>query len=74
MIVLGANPEGSQFDFKILPNGNQDDYDLSYETKASKHDNAYHVELVKSFLINTGTVCRTIIFRKHRFHLMIHFM
>ena len=44
MIVLGANPEGSQFDFKILPNGNQDDYDLSYETKASKHDNAYHVE------------------------------
>ncbi len=30
MIVLGANPEGSQFDFKILPNGNQDDYDLNY--------------------------------------------
>ena len=74
MIVLGANPEGSQFDFKILPNGNQGDYDLRYETKASKHDNAYHVELVKSLLINTGTVCRTIIFRKHRFHLMIHFM
>ena len=42
MIVLGANPEGNQFDFKMLPNGNQDDYDLSYETKASKHDNAYH--------------------------------
>ncbi|MBT5787787.1 MAG: hypothetical protein HOI14_01820, partial [Flavobacteriaceae bacterium] len=44
MIVLGANPEGSQFDFKILPNGNQDDYDLNYQTRASKHDNAYHVE------------------------------
>lgn len=44
MIVLGANPEGNQFDLKILPNGNEDAYDLNFETKASKHDSAYHVE------------------------------
>lgn len=44
MLVLGSNPEGSQFDLKILANGNDDDYDVNYETKASKHENAYHVE------------------------------
>lgn len=44
MIVLGSNPDGSQFDLKIIPNGNNDEYNLFYETKASKHDNAYHVE------------------------------
>jgi len=44
MIVLGSNPDGSQFDLKILPNGNNDEYNLFYETKASKHDDAYHVE------------------------------
>lgn len=44
MTVLGANPEGNQFDLKILPNGNEDAYDVTFETKASKHENAYHVE------------------------------
>lgn len=44
MLVLGANPEGSQFDLKILPNGNDDEYDVNFETKASKHKDAYHVE------------------------------
>lgn len=44
MIVLGANPEGSQFDFKVLPSGDEDSYDLNFEVKASKHKSAYHVE------------------------------
>lgn len=36
MIVLGSNPEGSQFDVKILPDGNSDEYNLFYETKSFK--------------------------------------
>ena len=44
MIVLGSNPDESQFDLKIRPNGDNDEYNLFYETKASKHDDAYHVE------------------------------
>lgn len=44
MLVLGANPEGSQYDLKILANGNDDEYDVNFETKASKHKDAYHVE------------------------------
>ena len=42
MIVLGSNPDGSQFDLKILPNGNNDEYNLFYETKASKHHSPFH--------------------------------
>ena len=45
MIVLGANPEGNQMDIKILPTGGEDNYDVNFESKASKHPNAYHVEL-----------------------------
>lgn len=45
MIALGANPEGNQIDIKVLPNGDDENYDLNYESKASKHPNAYHVEL-----------------------------
>ena len=44
MIALGANPEGNQNDFKVLPNGDDDDYDVNFETLASKHPNSYHVE------------------------------
>lgn len=45
MIALGANPEGNQIDIKVLPNGDDDNYDVNFESKASKHQNAYHVEL-----------------------------
>ena len=44
MIVLGSNPEGSQFDIKILPNGSSDDYNMAFETLTSKHKDSYHVE------------------------------
>ena len=44
MIALGANPEGNQNDFKVFPNGDDDDYDVSFETLASKHPDSYHVE------------------------------
>ena len=44
MIVLGSNPEGSQFDIKILPDGSSDDYNMAFETFASKHKDSYHVE------------------------------
>lgn len=30
MIVLGSNPEGSQFDIKILPDGSSDDYNMAF--------------------------------------------
>ncbi|MGB2244924.1 MAG: hypothetical protein ACPH19_02200, partial [Flavobacteriaceae bacterium] len=45
MITLGANPEGNQIDIKIMPNGSEENYDISYESKASKHQDSYHVEL-----------------------------
>ena len=32
-------------DIKILPTGGEDNYDVNFESKASKHPNAYHVEL-----------------------------
>ena len=44
MILLGANPEGNQIDLKLLPD-NEDDYDVNFESKASKHADSYHVEL-----------------------------
>jgi len=44
MIVLGSNPEGSQFDIKILPDGSSDDYNMAFETFTSKHKDSYHVE------------------------------
>ena len=45
MIALGANPEGNQIDLKILSNGDDDNYDVNFYSKASKQENAYHVEL-----------------------------
>ena len=46
MIGLGANPEGNQLDVKLLSDGNDDvSYDVSFESKASKHQDSYHVEL-----------------------------
>ena len=45
MIALGANPEGNQIDLKILANGDDDNYDVNFYSKASKQENAYHVEL-----------------------------
>ena len=44
MILLGSNPEGNQIDGKLLPD-NEDDYDVNFESKASKHADSYHVEL-----------------------------
>ena len=45
MIALGANPEGNQIDIKVLPNGDDENYDVNYESRASKHPDAYHIEL-----------------------------
>ena len=46
MIVAGANAEASQEDLKMEGSGNDDDtYDLNFESKASKHDKGYDVEL-----------------------------
>ena len=45
MIALGANPEGNQIDVKVLPNGGDDNYDINFESKATKHLDNYQVEL-----------------------------
>tara|TARA_B110000046_G_C12842600_1_gene334279 strand:- start:270 stop:767 length:498 start_codon:yes stop_codon:yes gene_type:complete len=46
MVSLGANAEGNQLDLKFLPCRNDDtSYNVSYESKASKHKDAYNVEL-----------------------------
>ena len=45
MIALGANPEGNQIDVKVLSNGGDDNYDVNFESKASKHQDNYQVEL-----------------------------
>ena len=44
MIIVGANPEGSQFDVKLLPDGSEDDYNVQFDTFATKYKNSYHVE------------------------------
>ena len=41
MIALGANPEGNQIDVKVLSNGGDDNYDVNFESKASKHQDNY---------------------------------
>ena len=52
MVSLGANAEGNQLDLKFLPSGNEDtSYNVSYESKASKHQDAYHVELKIPFSV-----------------------
>ena len=45
MIALGANPEGNQIDIKVLSNGGDDNYDVNFDSKASKHQDNYQVEL-----------------------------
>ena len=45
MIALGTNPEGNQIDIKVLSNGDDENYDVNFLSKASKHPTAYHVEL-----------------------------
>ncbi|MEN8769557.1 MAG: hypothetical protein ABF269_08630 [Candidatus Arcticimaribacter sp.] len=45
MIALGANPEGNQIDVKVLSNGGDDNYDVNFESRASKHQDNYQVEL-----------------------------
>ena len=52
MINFGSNPEGSQLDMKIDANGNDDEsYDVNYYTKTTKHQNAYHVEMMIPFKV-----------------------
>lgn len=45
MIALGANPEGNQIDVKVLSNGGDDNYDVNFESRASKQQDNYQVEL-----------------------------
>lgn len=50
LVLMGSNAEGSQVDMKLTNNGNDDpSYDVNYYTKASKHENAYHVEMMIPF-------------------------
>lgn len=52
MISLGANPEGNQLDLKLLSTGEDDvSYDVNFESKASKHEDSYHVELKIPFSV-----------------------
>jgi hypothetical protein len=52
MVGLGANPEGNQLDVKLLSTGNDDiTYDVNFESKASKHEDSYHVELKIPFSV-----------------------
>ncbi|MFM1877745.1 MAG: hypothetical protein RLZZ241_611, partial [Bacteroidota bacterium] len=51
-ISMGSNPEGNQLDFKVNSGGNDDvSYDVTFYTKASKHENAYHVEMMIPFSV-----------------------
>ena len=51
-VGLGANPEGNQLDVKLLSTGNDDiSYDVNFESKASKHDDSYHIELKIPFSV-----------------------
>jgi len=52
MINFGSNAEGNQLDMKINSNGNDDEsYDVTYYTKASKQEDAYHVEMMIPFSV-----------------------
>jgi len=52
MVTVGANPEGNQLDLKFLSSGQDDiSYDISFESKASKHEDSYHVELKIPFSV-----------------------
>lgn len=52
MVGIGANPEGNQLDVKLLSTGNDDvTYDVNFESKASKHEDNYHVELKIPFRV-----------------------
>ena len=52
MVALGANPEGNQLDTKLLSTGQDDiSYDVNFESKASKHQDSYHVELKIPFSV-----------------------
>lgn len=46
MISLGSNAAGSPLDLKFFADGSEDtNYDVDFETKASKHAKAYHIEM-----------------------------
>lgn len=50
LIAIGSNAEGSQVDLKMGADGNDDSsYDLNFESKASKSDKGYQVELKMPF-------------------------
>lgn len=52
MVSAGANPEGNQLDLKLLSTGNDDvSYNINFESKASKHEDSYHVELKIPFSV-----------------------
>ena len=52
MVGLGANPEGNQLDVKLLSTGNDDiSYNVNFESKASKHQDSYHIELKIPFSV-----------------------
>ncbi len=46
MVNFGSNADGSPLDMKFTAEGNDDvSYNVNFESKASKHEDAYHVEL-----------------------------
>lgn len=61
MIILGSNPEGSQFDLKLLPDGNEDEYNMSFETYTTKYKDSYHVEFripIRNFSFSADDIQR----------------
>lgn len=44
-IFVGSNADGSQVDTKLTANGDDDSYDVNFESKASKGIDGYQVEL-----------------------------
>lgn len=61
MIILGSNPEGSQFDLKLLPDGNEDEYNMSFETYSTKYKDSYHVEFripIRNFSFSADDIQR----------------
>ncbi|MCY4298677.1 MAG: hypothetical protein OXC61_05185 [Flavobacteriaceae bacterium] len=52
LICMGTNADGSQLDMKLSSSGQDDEsYNINYESKTSKNDDSYHVELKIPFSV-----------------------
>ena len=51
LMCFGANADASQLDMKLSPTGEDGAYNLNYESKATQHEDSYHVELKIPFSV-----------------------